>query len=129
MVYVGQTSRNLRQRYQEHIRYIRHNNPQSAYAQCILNIRHEYEPIDNTMSLLKHINNTSMLPPYEQIYNQTLQHYKQLIFEQSTGEHNPLYQLIHDTSYTFKLMSTTDQYPPYQNQFHPESAWKWSSKT
>jgi hypothetical protein len=30
MLYIGQTSRGLKQRYQEHIRYIRHNEPQSA---------------------------------------------------------------------------------------------------
>jgi hypothetical protein len=36
MSYIGQTSRNLNQRYQEHIRYIRNNDPQSAYAQHIL---------------------------------------------------------------------------------------------
>jgi len=38
--YIGQTSRDLRQRYQEHMRYIRGNNPQSAFAQNILNHRH-----------------------------------------------------------------------------------------
>ena len=41
-------------------------NPPSVYAQHILN-RHEYGPTDNTMSLLKHIRNT-MLLPYEQLY-------------------------------------------------------------
>jgi hypothetical protein len=30
--YVGQTNRNLKQRYKEHTRYIKNNNPQSAYA-------------------------------------------------------------------------------------------------
>jgi hypothetical protein len=34
--YTGQTSRNLKQRYQEHICYIRHSDTQSAYAQHIL---------------------------------------------------------------------------------------------
>jgi len=33
LAYTGQTSRNLKQRYQEHIQYIRNNDPQSAYAQ------------------------------------------------------------------------------------------------
>jgi hypothetical protein len=41
----------------------------------------------------EHINNTSMLLPYEQLYIQTLQHHKQRILEQTTGEHNSLYQL------------------------------------
>jgi hypothetical protein len=36
MSYIGQTTRNLKQICQEHIRYIRNNNPQSVYAQHIL---------------------------------------------------------------------------------------------
>jgi len=36
MSYVSQTSRSLNIRFQEHIRYIRYNNPQSAYALHIL---------------------------------------------------------------------------------------------
>ena len=56
MSYIGQTRRSLQQRYQKHVRYIRHNEPQSAYAQHTLNNKHEYGPIDNTMTLLKHIN-------------------------------------------------------------------------
>ena len=32
MSYIGQTSRSLKQRYQEHISYIKHNESQSAYA-------------------------------------------------------------------------------------------------
>jgi hypothetical protein len=53
-----------------------------------------------------------MLLPYEQLRIQTLHHHKQLILEQSTGELNPLYQLIHDTSHTSHPKRTTDQYPP-----------------
>ena len=53
MAYVGKTSASLRQRYQEHIRYIKFNNPQSAYAQYILNNRHKYGLIDKHMFLLK----------------------------------------------------------------------------
>ena len=40
--HVGQTSRNLKIRFQEQIRYIKTNSPQSAYAQHILHNRHEY---------------------------------------------------------------------------------------
>ena len=90
----------------------RHNNPQSAYAQHILNKRHEYGTINNTMYLLKQINKTSMLLPYEQVYIQTHQHHKQLISEQNTGEHNPIYQLIHDTFLTSLPTRPTDQYEP-----------------
>ena len=40
-VYVGQSGRDINTRYKEHIRYIRTNNPTSAYASHILNNRHE----------------------------------------------------------------------------------------
>ena len=40
--YVGQTNRNLNLRYREHVRYIKNNDPRSAYALHILNCRHEY---------------------------------------------------------------------------------------
>jgi len=40
--YIGQTSRHLKTRYHKHIRYIKNNNPQSAYAQHILKNRHEF---------------------------------------------------------------------------------------
>jgi hypothetical protein len=53
MHYMGQTGRNLRQRYAEHRRYIKTNNPKSAYALHILNNRHEYGPIHSTMTLFK----------------------------------------------------------------------------
>ena len=53
--YVWKTSCNLKQRYQEHIRYIRQNDPQSAYILQILNNNHEHGCINTTMSLLKQI--------------------------------------------------------------------------
>ena len=69
--YIGQTICSLKQKCHEHVRYIRNNNPQSAYAQHIVSNQHEYGPINNTMTLLKHINKASLLLPYEQLYNQT----------------------------------------------------------
>jgi hypothetical protein len=97
LAYIEQTSRNLKLRYQEHTQYIRHNNPHSAYAQHILQNRHEYGPITDTMKLLKSEQNTNMLIPYEQLYIQTYHQVGHLIPEQNTGEYNPLLQLITDT--------------------------------
>jgi len=48
--YIGQTSRNLTQRYCEHIRYIRNNDPQSAFTQHILRNIHEYGTVTDTMT-------------------------------------------------------------------------------
>jgi hypothetical protein len=42
------------------------------------------------MELLKQINNTTFLIPYEQPHH----HHKQLIPEQNSGEYNPLYQQV-----------------------------------
>jgi hypothetical protein len=69
--YIGQTKRSLKLCYQEHIRYIRNNNPQLVFALQILNNRHEYGPMHNTMKLLKQINKTKFLIPYEQLYIQS----------------------------------------------------------
>jgi hypothetical protein len=45
------------------------------------------------MTLLKPLNDTSLLTPYEQYFIQTLHHEGQLIPEQAPGEKNPLLQL------------------------------------
>jgi hypothetical protein len=49
--------------------------------------------MNQTMSLLKPINNTSLLIPYEKAYTQSLYQKGKLISEQSPGELNPLLQL------------------------------------
>jgi hypothetical protein len=51
--YVGQSGRTIAARYKEHIRYIRTNSPTSAYALHVLNQRHEYGNLANTLHLLK----------------------------------------------------------------------------
>jgi hypothetical protein len=48
------------------------------------------------MELLKQINKTKFLIPYEQLYIQSHHHHKQLIPEQNSGEYNPMYQLVYD---------------------------------
>jgi len=125
MSYIGQASCSLKQRYQDHIRYIKHNELKSAYASRILNNKHEYGPFSDTMILLKHIDKTMLLLPYEQLYIQSYRHHKQLIPEQHIGEHNLIYQLtynLHSTSYPTRL---TDQYSCInmnKNQFHSDLA-------
>jgi len=102
--HIGQTSRNLRQRYQEHIRYIRNNDPQSAYALHILIDQHEYGPMNDTVTLLKHEQKTPMLIPYEQPFIQTYHRNGLLVLipEQHICDTNPLFQLIPHTGITNK---------------------------
>jgi hypothetical protein len=98
--YIGQTSIELKQRYQEHTRYIRNNNPQSAFALHILDKKHEYGIIEEIMELVKSIKNTRLLIPFEQFYIQNHHQENKLITEQHPGEHNPLIQLATDTTKT-----------------------------
>ena len=91
--YVAQTSRSPKTCYQEHIRNIRTNNPQSTYAQHILHNQHEYGTMHDLMTLLKPLRNANMLIPYEQFYIQFLHQTGKLISEQSPGKPNPLFQL------------------------------------
>jgi len=98
--YVGQTSRNLKQRYQEHVRYIGNNDPQSAFAQHILNNQHEYGTLEKIIKLLKPTNHTSMLISYESFFIQSHHQHGQLISEQNQSELNPLIQLGLDTIQT-----------------------------
>ena len=91
--YVGQTSCSLKVHYQEHIRYIRNSNPQSAYARHILHNQHKYGTMNNLMTPLKPLNNPNMLTPYEQFHVQALHQKGRLIPEQYAGDSNPLFQL------------------------------------
>jgi len=68
--------------FQEHIRYIRCNNPQSAFAQHILQNQHEYGQMNCIMTLLKPLSSPRMLIPYEQHYIQTLHQEGKLIPKQ-----------------------------------------------
>ena len=70
MQYVWQTGRNLKTRFSEHHRYIRTNDPKSAYALHILNNRHEYGPLQPTMELLKICNKGWRMNTMESSYIQ-----------------------------------------------------------
>jgi hypothetical protein len=111
-VYVWQTSRSLeKQRYQEHIRYIRKNDPQSAFAQHILNNQHEYGTIDEVIKLLKPTNHTPLLIPYELFFIQSHHQHGQLISEKNPGELKTLIQRGVDTIHSSRdyLINTNSQ--------------------
>jgi len=54
--------------------------------------------MDKTMTLLKPLNNTSILTPYENFFIHSLDKERKLISEQNTGEPNPILQLDIDPS-------------------------------
>ena len=92
--YVGQTSRNLRARHLEHTRYIKNNDPKSAYTLHILKNRHECGNMNDTMTLPKGIDKQTLLIRTEQLYIQTLHSNNELIPEQIPNEPNPLFELL-----------------------------------
>jgi len=108
--FVGpETRSNLMSRYTKHIRYIKNNDPHSAYALHILNNRHEYGNINDTMTLLKWINTPYLLLPYEQMYMQSLYHNNELIPQQHPNEHNPMFKVLQRKHPTSQQTITTNQ--------------------
>ena len=63
----------------------------------MLQNRHEYGFITDTMTLHKPMHKMSVLTPYEQLFIQAFLYNGNLIMEQGTGEQNPLFQLAMDT--------------------------------
>jgi len=66
--------------------------PRSADALHILNNKHEYGTMEETMTLLKSIDKQTLLLPTEQLYIQTLHGNNELIPEQIPNEPNPLFE-------------------------------------
>ena len=89
----------------------------SSYALHILNCRHEYGNINDTMTLLKQVNKQSLLLPYEQMYIQSLHRSNELNTEQHPNEHNPMFELYHTETFTSQTSQMPNQQPLSHNQF------------
>jgi hypothetical protein len=61
---------NLKARYLEHCRYIKTNDPKSAYALHVLNNKHEFGHIISTMTLIKSCRKGSHINILENVYIQ-----------------------------------------------------------
>jgi hypothetical protein len=91
--YVGQSGRSITVRHKEHVRYVRTNNPTSAYALHILNNKHEYGNAAETLEVLKPCHKGTRMNCWETFYMQVLYQHKLLINEQNISDINPLYEL------------------------------------
>jgi len=96
-VYVGQSERSINIRHEEHIRYIRTNNPLSAYALHILQNRHEYGTTADTVQILKICQKGTHMNCWEALYMQVFHQHRVLITEQQVSDTNPLYELASTT--------------------------------
>ena len=90
---VGQSGRAITKRYKEHIRYIRSNNPISAYAMHILQNIHEYGPEKETMHLIKKCHKGSHMDSWEALYMYIYHKQRILIDEQQVAETNDIFDL------------------------------------
>jgi hypothetical protein len=86
--YVGQAGRPIATRHKEHIRYIKTNNPVSAYVTHILNNRHEYGTANDTLKLIQPCRKSMKLNHWENMYIQIYRQQDQLITEQQINELN-----------------------------------------
>ena len=77
--YIGQTGWTLNARYKEHIRYIKNNNGQSAYATHILNNLHNFGPIDTTMTLIHKARKGKIMNTLESYYIQYFHYHNKII--------------------------------------------------
>ena len=80
----------LRDRFSEHQRYIKSNDPKSAYAFHILNSHHEYNTIQNTMQLIKPCKKGWYMNIAEILYIHLYHQQHLLVPEQSPAHANPL---------------------------------------
>jgi hypothetical protein len=83
-VYIGQTGRNLKTRFKEHIRSIRYNKDESTYAQHILNRGHQYGPIEQVMEVVEQAQKGGLMNIKESYYIHKFKRRKELIEEQKS---------------------------------------------
>jgi len=88
-LYVGQSGRSINVRHKEHVRYIRTNNPVSAYTLHILQNRHDYGTTADILQLLKACQKGTHMDFWEALYVQIFHQHKILITEQKFNDTNP----------------------------------------
>ena len=91
--YVGQSEASKATRHKEHTRYIRTNNPISAYALHILNNRHQYGTAEETLELLKPCNKGTKINGWDALYMQAFYQGNILIEEQKVNDIIRLFEL------------------------------------
>jgi hypothetical protein len=102
--YIGQTGRNFKQRYREHINDIRQNKEKSGYSQHILNTGHRYGTIDDTMEILYKNKKGLLLNTVEQFYIYINKKQNSHLNDIYSDNYNPIYDTLF--SYTVQQHAT-----------------------
>jgi hypothetical protein len=106
-VYVGQTGQNLITRYKEHIRNIRFNKEESAFAQHIPNQGHQYGPMEQIMKLIEYarMGNVMNIKDY---YIYEFKQLNELIEEQKITKDNDNQNNIFDIELRYEYTPTVN---------------------
>jgi hypothetical protein len=101
--YIGQTGRNFKQRYREHINDIRQNKEKSGYSQHILNTKHRYGTTVDTMETLYRGKKGRLLNTVEKFYIYINKKQNSLLNDIYSDNYNP----IHDALFPFTTQQHT----------------------
>ena len=120
------TNHTIQQWYKEYTRYIKYNDPQSAYALHILNNKHEYGTLTDTMKVFKHISNPTMLFPSKLLFIHSYHHHKHLFPKQHIHEVNPYTKPF--LMYMTRHLHTVTKSVPHQDQFFLQLHYAWTCR-
>jgi len=92
--YIGQTGREFKTRFKEHIRAITRPDRDSKFAEHIINSNHTYVGMRENMSIIKHCRKGKRLSRWEEvnIYKHYRENRSSLLNEKVGLKHNPLYE-------------------------------------
>jgi hypothetical protein len=98
MKYIGQTGRNFRVRYKEHIHAITSNKATSKYAQHILETGYTYtsNTMGNTLNILQFEKKSQEMNSLEQYYIYSLTKENLQLDDTHTNKYNPIFHIIAD---------------------------------
>jgi hypothetical protein len=92
--YIGQTGRNFKTRYKEHIRHIRNNRETSGYVQHILETGHSFGKMNDIMEIIKIERKGSYLNTLENFHIFKLFKQGNQLNNISSNIHNPIFNVI-----------------------------------
>jgi hypothetical protein len=84
-------------RFKEHIRDIKNNGQNSKFAQHILDTRHDYRIMEETMKPLHIEKKGQMLDIYDRFYVYEIMKQKLQLNDNYTEVHNPIYNTVIST--------------------------------
>jgi hypothetical protein len=96
--YIGQTGRNFKTRYEQHIRDIRNNRETSGYVQHILETGHAFRKMNEIMEVIKIEQKGSHLNTLENFYTFKLFQQGNQLNNNCSKTHNPIFKEIQNLS-------------------------------